>query len=699
MNSLSLKIFAPAFAVLMLLASVSEPQGIFILQNPYYSPESVNSIDFYGSAGRCAGNYGIMLNTLNGFNWTGAPAFTHSGFRKIFFVNQFTGYLIADSNRLYRTTDGGSNWIAVYDFSGRLQDVIFKDANAGFAVTGNRFGRTVNGGLNWSFSYPVSNGDYNLYGVYFLNSLTGFISAKEPVTTYACLLSTTDGGNNWSVFNTYIDEFEASKLFFLNQSTGWFAGSRFEKIFIMKTLDAGLNWNESIIPFEYGVPVGLNYSVVTGGFVTTVNRIYRTTDNGNVWTAFRTGNGLTSSFLKDDSLLFVSDSFGRIFRINVFTNRADTVHGKTNEVLTRVQALSQGVVVATGYDYAVRKTSDGGQNWLADDVTGHQEFSVMVFTDGMTGYGISGRGHVKKTTNFGSNWFMVYDTLTELTSVSFTNQSTGWVFGGGFILKTTNGGINWTKSVTQLSLYKPLFFNAMTGYALGDNILYRTSDGGNSWTQKGSELITEYFFIDENTGWNTSSFDTVTYVFRTTNGGLNWSGVSHVNESTSNVKFLNSSTGYIAGRRKLYRTTNSGFTWKSSAYPVSENIRIFGMDIIDDNNGWVCGDNSAIIKIVNGGMIYVQENETPAGDFRLYDNYPNPFNGSSRIIFEIAKSCRVSIVVYDVLGKEVSTLVNEKLNPGKYETVFDGSLLASGVYFYRITAGDFVRTMKMVLIK
>jgi len=123
------------------------------------------------------------------------------------------------------------------------------------------------------------------------------------------------------------------------------------------------------------------------------------------------------------------------------------------------------------------------------------------------------------------------------------------------------------------------------------------------------------------------------------------------------------------------------------------------MDIIDDNNGWVCGDNSAIIKIVNGGMIYVPGNETPAGGFRLYNNYPNPFNGSSRIKFEIAKLCNVSIVVYDVLGKVVSTLVNEKLNPGKYETVFDGSFLSSGIYFYSITAGDFIQTKKMVLVK
>jgi hypothetical protein len=98
--------------------------------------------------------------------------------------------------------------------------------------------------------------------------------------------------------------------------------------------------------------------------------------------------------------------------------------------------------------------------------------------------------------------------------------------------------------------------------------------------------------------------------------------------------------------------------------------------------------------------------ETPSS-YSLGQNYPNPFNNTSNLKFEIGKANanafanlgNVKIVVYDAMGREVQTLVNEKLQPGTYEVSFDGSLLNSGVYFYKITSGDFSETKKMLMIK
>ncbi|MCX7878103.1 MAG: T9SS type A sorting domain-containing protein, partial [Ignavibacteria bacterium] len=89
--------------------------------------------------------------------------------------------------------------------------------------------------------------------------------------------------------------------------------------------------------------------------------------------------------------------------------------------------------------------------------------------------------------------------------------------------------------------------------------------------------------------------------------------------------------------------------------------------------------------------------------FSLNQNYPNPFNPKSKIKMQIAELSEVKLVVYDVLGREVQTLVNEQLSPGTYEVDFDGTNLPSGVYFYRIIAeGEgqkFTKTMKMILVK
>lgn len=85
--------------------------------------------------------------------------------------------------------------------------------------------------------------------------------------------------------------------------------------------------------------------------------------------------------------------------------------------------------------------------------------------------------------------------------------------------------------------------------------------------------------------------------------------------------------------------------------------------------------------------------------FYLYQNYPNPFNPSTQIKFDIAKTSNVKLLIYDILGREVKTLVNETAQPGTYEVLFDGSNLASGTYFMKLEAGTFTDIKKIVLVK
>ena len=85
--------------------------------------------------------------------------------------------------------------------------------------------------------------------------------------------------------------------------------------------------------------------------------------------------------------------------------------------------------------------------------------------------------------------------------------------------------------------------------------------------------------------------------------------------------------------------------------------------------------------------------------FYLSQNYPNPFNPSTQIRYQISESGRVTLTVFDLLGREVRTLVDEQKQPGTYTVTFDGSGLASGVYFYRLQAGSFTTTRKLVLLR
>jgi hypothetical protein len=167
--------------------------------------------------------------------------------------------------------------------------------------------------------------------------------------------------------------------------------------------------------------------------------------------------------------------------------------------------------------------------------------------------------------------------------------------------------------------------------------------------------------------------------------------------------FANVNTGWIGGytstgNSNIARTTNGGVNWSYQNMGGTQIIN--GLCFTDAMTGWAVGFNGVILKTVTSGVTGVQNigTEIPSS-YSLGQNYPNPFNPTTNVKFSIVKAGDAKVVVYDVQGREVQTLVNEKLNAGTYEVRFDGSMLTSGVYFYKMTAGNFIETKRMVLIK
>ena len=122
---------------------------------------------------------------------------------------------------------------------------------------------------------------------------------------------------------------------------------------------------------------------------------------------------------------------------------------------------------------------------------------------------------------------------------------------------------------------------------------------------------------------------------------------------------------------------------------------------VDQFTGWAVGDNSTILHTTNGGTTFFEEEEieeTPT-NYVLTQNYPNPFNPSTKIRYSVPQSSQLIIKVFDVLGNEIETLVNEQKTIGTYELTWNTENLPSGVYFYQIKAGSFMETKKMILLK
>jgi hypothetical protein len=135
--------------------------------------------------------------------------------------------------------------------------------------------------------------------------------------------------------------------------------------------------------------------------------------------------------------------------------------------------------------------------------------------------------------------------------------------------------------------------------------------------------------------------------------------------------------------------------------------RVYAVNVmpsVDGNYSYeaLAGTRDSKVACLSGGSDFGTHTETtkdlPA-DYSLSQNYPNPFNPSTKIEFRIPKAGLVSLKIYDLLGREVKTLVSEEMKAGNYTISFDASSLSSGIYFYTLNTGEFISTKKMVLLK
>jgi hypothetical protein len=166
-------------------------------------------------------------------------------------------------------------------------------------------------------------------------------------------------------------------------------------------------------------------------------------------------------------------------------------------------------------------------------------------------------------------------------------------------------------------------------------------------------------------------------------------------------------SGWMDMNRNFYHnlTNNNG----DSLVELSEKALAFDTDNFEDGDYRIIVEvydeagnfdiDSMNVKFKNGNPVETENETGKVYSFNLEQNYPNPFNPSTSIQYAISSRQFVSLNVYDVLGNEIATLVNEELPSGNYEVEFDGTGLPSGIYFYKLKAGGYVETKKMVLIK
>lgn len=274
--------------------------------------------------------------------------------------------------------------------------------------------------------------------------------------------------------------------------------------------------------------------------------------------------------------------------------------------------------------------------------------------------GASGNG-VYLSTNNGSTW--TQNTLGSHTVLSLAASGANIYAGTSIngIYRSTNSGTNWAQTLMNYSSPKSLAINGSYCFAglyslSGSNGLYRSTDGG-TWNLAGLNGIN---VLSLGLNGNNLFAGTENGVYLSTNNGTNWIIKNQGFSSVPHIEAILITNNY------LYAGTYGESVWKRSL--------------------------SEIIGIRNIST------EIPS-KYSLSQNYPNPFNPATNIRFEIPKSGNIKLVVFDALGREVETLVNEKQAAGTYEATFNALQYPSGVYFYRITSEGYSETKKMILIK
>lgn len=366
-------------------------------------------------------------------------------------------------------------------------------------------------------------------------------------------------------------------------------------------------------------------------------------------------------------------------------------------------------------------------------------------------------GSVVRTTNAGINWNVVNNGLPAFNyfHISAISENTAWITGGAGdqVFRTTNGGLNWTEQfyIQPFFINKLHFFNANTGIFLrdppGGNFdtcgFFITRNGGTNWVYSPNSPITTILIdncmgvLDTNFIW----FCDNDKLYKLT-GGLNgvWQTLNNGLNYAYQTAFVNSNTGFTTDAIRLTKTTNGGNTWTEIAtglgsgtysligvpgsnmlvatsinsmrisynlgnswepvvsYLLSDSVRISYCDAADTSSIWVAVNKGRLFKY-NFAYIGISQlgTEIPV-HFNVHQNFPNPFNPSTKIRFELPTAGEVYFTVYDLLGRSIYR-INEFIAPGTYEVNFEGSALASGVYYYRINSDAFSETRKMIFLK
>lgn len=475
------------------------------------------------------------------------------------------GFIVGNSGYILKSVDSGASWSKIN--SGYLENfntVTIIDSDTIIISSQNSLVKSSDGGNTWS-RLEINKGSVNK--TFFTSALVGHAACANGT-----MLKTIDGGATWySTMSTNVYPSGFFTVYFINEKIGF---ATREHSYLFKTTDGGETWIEikniidALFSFSF-INEDIGYATGDGG------ALFKTVDGGLTWTWVSFQNGRT----------YLSSMYGIYF-------------------------LDENNGFATGHRGRIVKTTDGGKTWNENSPT-YNDIRKLDFVTKEIGYAQVGN-QFYKTTDAGKKWSFVseinYDRYNSISTFKFVNENIGYAVSSGYngyFFKTTDGGLTWVvqaevnqDGINTISLISEDIIYASGGF--NQRVVKKSIDGGKTWKELANFSFYRMQFFNENVGYAHILYDK--NVYKTVDGGSNWSVVFTGDEEVQSIDFIDVDNGYIVGSNALiYKTKNGGLDWQKLSIPYEFYNRV---KFYSKNVGYIFDEEGQLFKTENAGKTW-----------------------------------------------------------------------------------------------
>jgi photosystem II stability/assembly factor-like uncharacterized protein len=484
------------------------------------------------------------------------------------------------------------------------------------------------------------------------------------------------------------------------------------------------NYGDLWVPVKLGIQIESHHNIVINQlghiFVGSYGwGIWKSTDNGLTWIQHNTGLGhfyFRSMHISNDGDIYAGSEGGGVYRS---TNQGESWQqvGFSAAVIKKIAVNPASGNLFTAVS-GISRSTDFGITWqpVNNGLTNYDTKTIVIKEDGTIFCGADGGNYnppprVFRSTDNGNSWVKADTGLYGYPINAMTVDADGNIYAGDYngVYKSTNNGSLWT-NIGGPGGAVGLAFNSVGDFFLANGQgIWRKLNGDSVWTQMASGYWFSYSLY---IGSNNYIYATE---YRSTDNGETW---TQMNINTTPTSFAENTLGHLfagtsfeVSNTGVYRSQDYGNTWAL----VNDGLgfpKILSLAVDADDYLYAGTNGRSVFKTVNSTTTDVEEIKFEPTTFYLEQNYPNPFNPSTKISWQLPVSSWQTIKVFDVLGNEIVTLVDEYKPAGKYEVEFnghsdEGQNLASGIYFYQLRITDpeinsgqgIIQTKKMILLR